>query len=387
MKYRREIDGLRALAVLPVIFYHAGFELFGGGYLGVDVFFVLSGYLITSIIVEEQSTGSFSILRFYERRARRILPALLLILIACLPAAWFLLVPAASKEFSQSLLAVLGFLSNIFFWRDTGYFNTASELKPLLHTWSLAVEEQFYLFYPLFLIVVSRLENFRKALIIALVAVCSLILSQWQVFARPSAAFFLLPTRAWELLLGALVANYLCIGTTQAPPRWFREIGSVIGLLMLVMSVLFFTQNTPNPGFLTLVPTAGTCLMILWATPATLVGRLLGSRWPVGIGLLSYSAYLWHQPLFAFTRHALLGNPTPELMFALSILAILLAYGTWILVERPFRNKESVTRSKLIKTTLFATVFLACFGIADVASDGFRNLKVSPTAAKILASA
>ena len=209
MKYRREIDGLRAVAVLPVILFHGGFAGFEGGYLGVDVFFVLSGYLITSILYQEHAAGSFSILKFYERRARRILPALILVVLACIPFAWAWLVPRELAEFSRSVLSVVAFVSNVYFWTQSNYFATAAELKPLLHTWSLGIEEQFYVAYPLVIAAIWRMNRKWLPAILLVAVVASLVLAQWVVGHRPSAAFFLLPTRAWELLAGGLVAVHL----------------------------------------------------------------------------------------------------------------------------------------------------------------------------------
>ena len=196
MNYRREIDGLRAVAVLPVILFHAGFPLFGGGFVGVDVFFVISGFLITGIIVEEMRHGRFSLLNFYERRARRILPALFLVMAASLPAAWMLLSPKDLQDFAQSLVAIGLFASNFLFWQESGYFDTEAELKPMLHTWSLAVEEQYYVIFPLMILVCWRLGPARLFALLATLAAASLALSQWQVQTQPITAFFLLPSRA-----------------------------------------------------------------------------------------------------------------------------------------------------------------------------------------------
>ena len=208
MKYRKEIDGLRALAIIPVILFHAGFKVFEGGFIGVDVFFVISGYLITTIILSDIESGKFSISNFYERRARRILPALFFIMLCCLPFAWFVLTPNHLKDFYQSLTAVSVFSSNILFWKESGYFDTATELKPLIHTWSLAVEEQYYILFPLLLVMLWKL---RKQLILGsliAITVISLFLAQWGAYNKPSATFFLLPTRSWELAIGALIAYY-----------------------------------------------------------------------------------------------------------------------------------------------------------------------------------
>ena len=206
--YRREIDGLRALAVVPVILFHAGFRAFSGGYVGVDVFFVISGYLITSLIIAEKALGTFSLARFYERRARRILPALFVVMAVCIPVAWLCLLPSDMEAFSKSLVAVSVFASNVLFYRESGYFAADAELKPLLHTWSLAVEEQYYVLYPLFLLAAWRFGRKWVVASIAIVALFSLALAQWGAFNSPAATFFLLPTRGWELLAGALIAFY-----------------------------------------------------------------------------------------------------------------------------------------------------------------------------------
>lgn len=190
MDYRRELDGLRALAVLPVILFHAGFETFSGGFVGVDVFFVISGYLITTIILAELNRGNFSIVNFYERRARRILPALFLVMLACIPFAWILLAPADLNSFAKSLVAVSLFVSNVFFWKDGDYFETAAELKPLIHTWSLAVEEQYYVLFPLFLMLFWKFGKRWILVTLGLVFVLSFAVAQWASYAKPAAAFF-----------------------------------------------------------------------------------------------------------------------------------------------------------------------------------------------------
>ena len=209
MKYRAEIDGLRALAVLPVILFHAGFDQFKGGFVGVDVFFVISGYLITTIIISEMAEDKFDIINFYERRARRILPALFFIMAACVPFAWLWLAPNDLKDFGQSLVAVSTFSSNILFWLESGYFDTASELKPLLHTWSLALEEQYYIFFPIFLLLTWKFGVTWILIFLSIIFFISLGIAQWGAYNSASANFYLLPTRGWELLIGVFAAFYL----------------------------------------------------------------------------------------------------------------------------------------------------------------------------------
>lgn len=369
MKYRREIDGLRAIAVLPVILFHAGFEFFSGGFVGVDVFFVISGYLITSIIVSDLGKGEFSFVNFYERRARRILPALFLVMLVCIPFAWLWLFPIAMKDFSQSLVAVPLFASNILFWRETGYFGAAAELKPLLHTWSLAVEEQYYLLFPVLMFVLWKLEKRFIYVTLALFFLCSLALAQWGALNKPVAAFYLLPTRGWELLLGAFAALYLN-RYQPSVPRALSELGSGLGLTLIFFSVFTYDKTTPFPGAYALVPTVGTLLIILLATEKTTFGKLIGNPVLVGLGLISYSAYLWHQPIFAFARVRSIAEPSPILFLLLSVLALALAYLSWKFVERPFRSSDKFTRKQIFAYSLVVSVFYISVGLFGHYSNG-----------------
>lgn len=377
MKYRREIDGLRAVAVIPVILFHAGLDLFGGGYIGVDVFFVISGYLITSIIIGELESGTFSIANFYERRARRILPALFLVMAICVPFAFLLLLPADRESFFKSLIAVSFFASNIFFWRESGYFDTAAEFKPLLHTWSLAVEEQFYLLFPLFLLLTWRLGKRSVVGLVAFALVASLVLAQWAVTHKPGAAFFLAPTRAWELAVGSLIAFYRSGAHQPEFSRLTENVMSMLGLVLIGFSVFIFSDATPFPGVSALIPTTGTALIILFGWPHTYVGRLLGARLLVGIGLVSYSAYLWHQPIFAFLRHAGLGHHAILSALALSAASILLAYVSWRLVEQPFRKRNLFKKKTIYAISLAGTVAFLATGVFGVVNSnaGFSDLQ------------
>jgi peptidoglycan/LPS O-acetylase OafA/YrhL len=373
MNYRREIDGLRALAVLPVLFFHAGFQIFSGGFVGVDVFFVISGYLITTLILADLEKGTFSIIHFYERRARRILPALFFVMFVCLPFAWMWLLPHELRSFSQSLVAVSLFASNILFWLTSGYFETAAELKPLLHTWSLAVEEQYYVFFPLFLMAAWRFgERFFLALLVA-VFVLSLAAAEWGSVANPTATFFLLPTRGWELLVGAFVAIYFSRKQGVAPSKRLCELGASVGLTLLVYSVFSFDSQTPFPSLYALIPTIGSALIILFASNNTFVGRLLGSKVFVGVGLISYSAYLWHQPMLAFARHRQTEEMGPAFALAIVLSALLMAYFSWRFVEAPFRNKMTFSRAQIFKMGVAGTVFFIGVGAAGHLSGGFSG--------------
>jgi peptidoglycan/LPS O-acetylase OafA/YrhL len=371
LRYRAEIDGLRAVAVIPVIFFHAGFKLFKGGFVGVDIFFVISGYLITSIILSELSEGKFSLVKFYERRARRILPVLFFVMAACIPFAWMWLTPADVVSFSKSLFAVATFSSNILFWQETGYFNPAAELKPLLHTWSLAVEEQYYILFPLFLMAIWRFGTRWILGIFVVIGLVSLGISEWGAHNDPTAAFYLLPTRGWEILIGAFVAFYFYYSGGTLLSSAANQALSFTGLLLVFYSIFIFDGQTPFPSLFTLVPTAGAAFLILCAQQGTIAQRILSNRLMVGIGLLSYSAYLWHQPLFAFAKQRSLTTPSLSMMAFLCVLTLLLAYFSWRFVERPFRQRERITRTVIFSGAAGLASVFVIVGLLGVVFGGF----------------
>ena len=372
MRYRREVDGLRALAVLPVILFHAGFRAFGGGFVGVDVFFVISGYLITTILISELEQGKFSIVDFYERRARRILPALFFVMLTCLPFAWFFLLPEDIHRFAQSLVAVSLFASNLLFYRTSGYFDTLAELKPLLHTWSLAVEEQYYLFFPVLLSVIWRFGKRRVLGFLVALFVASLFAAQWFSVIKPMASFFLLPARGWELLIGAFVAFYFS-GDFDRKYRKLDEVFSFMGLALVVYSVFAFDSHTPSASLYTLVPTLGTALILLFSTETTAVGRFLGARSLVGIGLVSYSAYLWHQPLLAFAKCLSTYDLSASLAGFLVLLTFILSYFSWKYIESPFRNRAKFDRSNLFRFSALGSLFFLVIGWVGTNTQVFES--------------
>ncbi|MCH8178655.1 MAG: acyltransferase [Proteobacteria bacterium] len=342
--YRREIDGLRALAVLPVILFHAGFRSFSGGFVGVDVFFVISGYLITSILMEEIQDGRFSLLQFYERRARRILPALVTVIVASTAVAVALLDPEPLREYGQSLVSVSVSASNIYFWLKSGYFDADSELKPMLHTWSLAVEEQYYLLFPLFLRFAWGKGRAKAFWLIAGVALASLALSEWGWRTWPMANFYLAFSRGWELLVGGMAAFIV-----QRRGVRKNNLLSLLGLAAIVFAMFAYDQSTPFPSLYAVVPVVGVLLLVLFASADSWGAKMLGARWLVGVGLISYSAYLWHQPIFAFIRYH--GNrlslglglplvePSTATMGGAVLLSLALAGLSWRFVEQPFRRR------------------------------------------------
>jgi len=380
MKYRAEIDGLRALAVLPVILFHAGFEWFSGGFVGVDVFLVISGYLITTIIISEMAEGKFSIVNFYERRARRILPALFFVMAACLPFAWLWLTPNYLKDFGQSLVAVSTFSSNILFWLESGYFDTAAELKPLLHTWSLAVEEQYYILFPLFLMLTWRLGRKWILILLSIVFFISLGVAAWatQYSAHPkiiSGTFFLLPTRGWELLVGVFAAFYLEYNT-HSKSYTLNQALSLLGFGMIVYSIVEFDKTTPFPSLYALIPTIGTGLLILCAVPKTFIHKLLSLKFIVGIGLISYSAYLWHQPLLAFARHRSLGEVSELILISLLLASLVLAWFSYRFVEGPFRNRKRFSRKVIFRLSAICILLFSTIGLTVNFTDGLERLKI-----------
>ena len=369
MKYRAEIDGLRAVAVVPVILFHAGFSTFAGGFVGVDIFFVISGYLITSIIYGEVQKGEFSIVTFYERRFRRIFPALFVMCMACIPFAWMWMLPSEFESFAQSLASVALFASNIHFIGQSGYFSASTELMPLLHTWSLAVEEQFYVVFPLFLLLFRRVRENGVVAILLFVAALSLAGAEWGWRSFPKENFYLFPTRAWELLAGAVLAV-----TAHRWPKlegWKGEIVAAAGMALVVYANFVFDKTVPFPSAWGLVPVLGVMIVIVFANQDTLVGKVLSLKPIVGIGLISYSAYLWHQPLFAFARIRLIDGVSPGVYLVLSVAALMLAYLSWRFVETPFRNRKTIGRRKLFTITAAGSAAMIGLGLVGQMHGGW----------------
>ena len=374
MHYRKEIDGLRAIAVIPVILFHAGFSAFSGGFIGVDVFFVISGYLITSLILLQTDENKFTLTGFYQRRARRILPALFLMMAVCIPFAWILMDPFELKEFGQSIISTVTFSSNIFFQMKTGYFDTANELKPLLHTWSLAVEEQYYIIFPLLITLIYRFG--RKALITFLIitAILSLGLAHWGAYHATSFTFYSLPTRMWEILCGSLVSIYFQRHNKIIQRYLINQIFSLLGIALIFCSIVLFDTSTPFPSLFALLPTVGTMLVIVFTQPRTIAYRALTNPAMVFIGLISYSAYLWHQPLLAMARIYTLDDLSISVSIVCILTTFVLAYLTKLTVEDYFRfllPKKNV--SKILISFPAAGICLIAFGVVAHIDQGFPS--------------
>jgi len=363
LAYRRDIDGLRAAAVLAVVLFHFGVPGVTGGFVGVDVFFVISGFLITSIIWRERQAGRFSFVDFWARRARRILPALFVMMAATLAVGWFLLAPKDYEELGRSVHYQVIFTSNLLFSRQHGYFDAASDIKPLLHTWSLAVEEQFYIIFPLLLtLLASRLKHWRLALFGILLV--SFGMSVWAVAHAPQKAFYLLHLRAWELLAGAMLA-VVPLRDWRASPGLAQGV-SLLSMALILIAVFGFDSATPFPGAAALLPVLGV-VGLIWANgqQSTWVGRLLSSRVMVGVGLISYSWYLWHWPVFVYASYAAVDGLSPLELGGLMLLSLVLGYLSWRFVETPFREKRLLPGRKAILAT--ACVGILCLGLTGVA--------------------
>ncbi len=377
MKYRAEIDGLRAIAVVPVVFFHAGFNVFRGGFVGVDVFFAISGFLITTIIVGEMEEGAFSFARFYERRARRILPALVVVMAACILLGWFWMLPSEFDKLAKSVAAASLFVSNFFFWSQSGYFDTTSELEPLLHTWSLAIEEQFYILFPLALLATWK---FGRPAVVAAIGLCfilSLALCQHQSRVDPFSDFYLAPTRAWELAAGSL-ASFVTIKRRAARDN----VLSILGLGLILASVFLYDKTTPFPSLYALLPVGGACLVLVFAVKGTLGARILSQPLLVGIGLVSYSLYLWHQPVLAFARLRLQSTPTTGTSLLLLALTATLAVLSWRYVETPFRDARRFSGRAIFLGAGVAASSLLAFAVVATATSGLPG-RYSPEMAAL----
>lgn len=372
IRYRPDIDGLRALAILPILLLHCGVTGLRGGFVGVDVFFVISGYLITAIMTRDIARGAFSITRFYRHRIVRILPALLVMIAVTLALGCALLLPNQISDLGHSVAATSAFGSNVYFYLTSDYFAAASDAKPLVHTWSLAVEEQFYLGYPLLLWAMRRAPRPRLIAVIAGLAAVSFLAGAWLAVTRPSAGFYLLPARVWELALGALVA--LGAVPTIRRPGW-RAALCLAALVVIALSTVAISSRWPFPVPFAAPPALAAAILIAYGRDGP-SARLLASAPLRAVGLVSYSAYLWHRPIIALyqSRHgSTLRIGETALLLALSLGAAALSYA---LVERPASRRwrdGSGLRVHAVAVALLILTALAGLGIAG-AADRIRPL-------------
>ena len=374
MKYRAEIDGLRALAVLPVILFHAGFEYFSGGFVGVDVFFVISGYLITTVLLEDMNKGRFSIVDFYDRRARRLLPALFFIVLLTSLFSLMYLPPHALKDVGQSIFAVSLFLSNIFFFIEVDYFANTAELAPLLHTWSLGVEEQFYILFPFLLLALKNKSTSYRNLIILSLLVISLLLSEFMVHKDSLFSFYMPFTRFWELAAGSMIAlNRRQLDILESSLT--HNLLAAFGIILIFIPIFFYTKSTLFPGFTALVPVVGTVLVIVFANQSTIVARLLSCQILVGLGLLSYSLYLSHTVVFALSRN--IGIPLSNLstQIVLIFISLCVAVVSYFCVEKPLRYIKASKSVYLFSSFVLIAIF-AFGGYLLHKTDGLKQWKL-----------
>jgi peptidoglycan/LPS O-acetylase OafA/YrhL len=372
--YRSEIDGLRALSLIFVILFHAGIPGFSGGYIGVDIFFVISGYLIAGIIFNDLKNKNFSIYNFYERRVRRILPALIFVILASIPLALILMVPEELKDFCQSIFSNTIFSSNFFFLFKSGYFEQASEMHPLLHTWSLSVEEQFYFIFPIIAILIFKCSRNILVSILLILIFISFLISDYQLKYSHEAAFFLPFGRAWELLCGSLI-NFL--PRFKFDRKFWYDVLALFGLCLISLPVIFLSKESPFPGFNAVPVIFGSMILINFTNKKSFFGKFLSLPPLVGLGLISYSTYLWHQPLFAFSRLYLMKEPSMIIYIFLIILSVLLGFLSWKYIENPFRNKGIIKKDFLVKSILPIWIFLMIFGLWGHFTNGFCSIKLA----------
>lgn len=347
IKYRPEIDGLRAIAVVSVILYHSrvsimGYPIFTGGFIGVDIFFVISGYLISSIILKElTTTGTFSFKHFYQRRVRRIIPVLLLVMLVSSAFAWRYLLPDDFVDFSKSILYSLGFSSNFYFWYSgEAYWEQSSLFKPFLHTWSLSIEEQFYIIFPIILFIIFKYYRKYFAFTLILFFITSLFFADWSSRNFSSLSFYILPSRAWELLSGSILAYFEIQLGHRSKNEMLNKILPSIGLLLVGHSLWFFNDKIIHPSFYTMSSIFGICLIIWFANKNELITKIISSKLFVSIGLISYSLYLWHYPVFSFSRYLEFTQHSIFKKMFLGILILILSIFSYYVLERVARNRK-----------------------------------------------
>lgn len=369
--YRPDIDGLRAIAVLSVLFFHFGVETFSGGFIGVDVFFVISGFLITRLILEAVGNESFTFGGFYLRRARRLLPALLFTIFVTFIVGSFIFSPQHLQRLGGAAIHGILSISNFFFWSESGYFDADAKVKPLLHLWSLSVEEQFYFIWPLTLVLLQKasLSRITTPLIFLLLSLASWAFAEWLLQSDPSAAFYLLPSRIVEFCMGAMMV--WLVGLNARP--WVRELALVIGLLLIGYAAIFFTEQTPFPGTNALIPCLGTSLAIFGGT-SQYSGALLRSKPMVFTGLISYSLYLCHWPIYVFYVYVTSSNPIgPLQIVSLTVLSFVVATLMYRFVERPFRFTKPGPQAELASTRFALTCSLIALVIAYASASSWAN--------------
>lgn len=364
--YRPDIDGLRAFAIIPVILFHAFPAIMPGGFAGVDIFFVISGFLISNIILQELQRGDFSFRGFYANRIRRIFPALLVVLLACFAAGWFFLLPDEYAQLGKHIVGAAAYVENFVLKREAGYFDVKSYLKPLMHIWSLGIEEQFYLTYPLFLWLVWRVRRNILAILVSL-AVVSFWLNVWQVHRDVVAAFFFPQTRGWELMAGGAIACWQLSGQ-KVRSSSVRNTCSTIGTLLIAVAIFLIHESAAFPGWWALLPVCGASLLIVGGPDAWINRKILAHKSLVFVGLISYPLYLWHWPVLTFPRIVRGAELPAAVRVAGLLVSFVLAAATWRFIENPIRfgRKTWIKTAALVGTS----AAIGCLGYAAY-RDGF----------------
>ncbi len=387
MIYRADIDGLRAIAVLVVIFFHFGIPGLSGGFIGVDIFFVLSGYLIGSIILKQLQEESFSFVGFYFRRIRRLMPVFAVVMLVSFLLAYWLMLPGELKKFGQSLIAATSYLSNVFFYRETGYFDSGAHLKPLLHTWSLSVEEQFYIIFPFLAWLVFRINRRWILLSMGFLTLASLFASIIYLPENNSAVFYLYPFRAWEMFCGVVLA------ASKLPKinnRLYQSALALIGFVLIALPVIFYNEKTPFPGMTAIWPCLGTLILLyVGESKHTVFSSWLAHPVPVFIGKISYSLYLWHWPFYVFYTYGKLGPLNSVEILLLTAATFLAAILSWRYIEIPFRQGRVLFSKKtfpLFASASLSSLLLIALGVYLHVSQGAPQ-RLSPQAANFAEAA
>lgn len=372
LKYRADVDGLRAIAVLSVVLFHGAPGKFPGGFIGVDIFFVISGFLISSIIFSNLEQDTFSIVRFYDRRIRRVFPALITVMLISLVFGWFALLADEYKQLGKHIAGGAGFISNFVLWRESGYFDNTAESKLMLHLWSLAIEEQFYIFWPLLLGIVWKLKlNFL--LITTVITIISFVANIYVIGRNPTSAFYSPIPRFWELMIGGVLA-YIALHRPEVNSK-LKNVQSLIGFALLVIGLLLINKAREFPGWWALLPTVGTFFLISAGSAAYINEKILSHKIMVWFGMISYPLYLWHWPLLSFAR-IIEGEPSLETRAALILASVFLAWLTYKVIEQPLRFGEYKRTAFILVFALFVTGLLgySCLASNGYQGSGFRDL-------------
>jgi len=372
ISYRPDIDGLRALAILPVVLFHAFPNLLPGGFIGVDIFFVISGYLITSILLKDIQGGTYSIKTFYARRVRRIFPALSVVLLCCLVFGWIVLTAVEYRALGKHVGGGAGFIANLMFWKEAGYFDAAGDTKPLLHLWSLGIEEQFYIVWPLLLYFVVK-RSWNVLYVILAVAVLSFIWNVVRIGVDPSGTFYSPLSRSWELAVGAFLAYQAIHPITSLTGiiQRHKNVLSLLGLVLIVISFVVINESRAFPGWWALLPVLGSGLLIA-AGPEALFNKLvLSKRFFIGVGLISFPLYLWHWPLLSFARIIYSETPPADVRWVLVGASVFLAGLTFLLIEKPIRASQ---KKRSLIWFLSILMFVICLaGVAVYKTKGVKS--------------